>query len=97
VSDYAKDIKAEYTSAYVKARLDGDAERMNQIVADVNEWNADAEGTGLVISNFRKSAERAAKEAERPTAARFMKSASKAVRPETAQLLEIYGIPVEEL
>ena len=97
VSEYAKAIKADYTSSYVKARLDGDLDRMNQIVADVNEWNADAEGTGLTISNFRKSAERAAKEAERPTVERFMKSASKGVRPETAQLLEIYGIPVEEL
>ena len=97
VSEYSKAIKADYTAAYVKARLSGDRERMQQILEYVREWNRDAEGTGLEISNFQRSADRSAREAERPTAMRFLKSAPKNVRPETLELLEIYGISPAEL
>jgi hypothetical protein len=95
--EYAKVIKAEYVGAYVKAKLAGDTGRMREVIADVNAWNDGAEGTGLSISNFARSADRAAREAERPTALRYLKSAPKDLRPETERLLEMYGIPVEEL
>jgi hypothetical protein len=97
VSEYAKSLKADYVGAYVKARLAGDTERMNDIATSVREWNADAEGTGLAIPNFLQSANRAATEAARPTVMRYLKSAPKAVRPETLQMLELYGIAPEEL
>jgi hypothetical protein len=97
VSEYAKSLKADYVGAYVKAQLAGDNERMNDIAASVREWNADAEGTGLAIPNFMQSANRAATEAARPTVMRYLKSAPKNVRPETLQMLELYGISPEEL
>jgi len=95
VASYAKAIKAEYVSSYVKAKLDGDTERMNQIAQDVRQWNEDAKGTGLEISTFVKSANRAALEASRPTVMRYLKSAPKQMRPETIELLRINGLEEE--
>jgi Xaa-Pro aminopeptidase len=97
VSDYAKAIKADYTAAYVKARLAGDTDAMEQTLENVRNWNEAAAGTGLEINNFIRSANRAAREAARPTAMRFLKAAPKNVRPETLELLEIYGIEPGEL
>jgi len=95
VANYAKAIKAEYVSAYVKAKLDGDTERMQQITADVRQWNEDAKGTGLEISTFTRSANRAAQEASRPTVMRYLKSAPKQMRPETIELLRLNGLEDE--
>jgi hypothetical protein len=94
-ADYGKAIKAEYVSAYVKAKLSGDTERMNNIAEDVQQWNEDAKGTGLEISSFLKSANRAALEASRPTVMRYLKSAPKQMRPETIELLRINGLEDE--
>jgi hypothetical protein len=95
VASYAKAIKAEYVSAYVKAKLGNDTERMQSIVADVRQWNEDAAGTGLEISSFTRSANRAALEASRPTVMRYLKSAPKQMRPETIELLRINGLEDE--
>ena len=95
VANYAKAIKADYVSAYVKAKLDKDTDRMQQITADVRQWNEDAKGTGLEISKFASSANRAALEAARPTVARYLKSAPKQMRPETIELLRLNGLEDE--
>ena len=95
VANYAKALKAEYVSAYVKAKLDGDTERMQEIAADVRDWNEDAKGTGLEISTFVRSANRAALEASRPTVLRYLKSAPKQMRPETLELLRLNGLEDE--
>jgi hypothetical protein len=95
VGDYAKAIKADYVSAYVKAKLANDTDRMQQIAADVREWNEDAKGTGLEVSTFTRSANRAAQEAARPTVLRYLKSAPKQMRPETIELLRINGLEDE--
>lgn len=95
VTEYNKAIKAEYVGAYVKAKMAGDTERMQQITDDVRQWNEDAKGTGLEISTFVKSANRAAREAERPTVERYLKSAPKGMRPETMELLRIHGLEDE--
>lgn len=92
VADYAKAIKAEYVSAYVKATLEGDRERANQVASAVRDWNEGAEGTGLTIRTFEKDAARAAIDAGRPTAIRYLRSAPKQMRPETIELLQAYGL-----
>jgi len=97
VAEYSKAVKADYVQAYVKAKLDGDAARMAEIQADVAAWNENARGTGLEITQFVRSANRAAIEAERPTALRYLKSAPKNVRPETLELLRLNGIDPQEL
>jgi hypothetical protein len=95
VANYTKAIKADFVAAYVKAKLSNDTRKMQQIVADVRQWNADAKGTGLEISTFVQSANRAALEASRPTAARYLKSAPKQMRPETIALLRLHGLEDE--
>jgi hypothetical protein len=95
VADYSKAIKAEYVSAYVKAKLANDTGRMQEIVQDVAAWNEDAKGTGLEITTFVKSANRAALEAARPTVLRYLKAAPKQMRPETIELLRINGLEDE--
>jgi hypothetical protein len=97
VAEYSKAVKTDFVQAYVKAKLDGDAERMAQIRADVDAWNVSAKGTGLEITQFARSANRAALEAERPTALRYLKSAPKNVRPETLEMLRLNGIDPQEL
>lgn len=92
VTEYSKAIKADYVGAYVKARLDGDTERMKDISDSVKEWNEDAKGTGLQIRTFERDANKAAKEAARPTALRYLKSAPRQMRPETIELLQTYGL-----
>ena len=95
VGDYAKSIKADYVSAYVKAKLANDNDRMQSIAADVRRWNEDAKGTGLEITTFTRSANRAAQEAARPTVLRYLKSAPKQMRPETIELLRLNGLEDE--
>ena len=95
VAEYSKAIKAEYVSAYVKAKLANDTGRMQEIVRDVQDWNDDAKGTGLEIMSFVKSANRAALEASRPTVLRYLKAAPKQMRPETIELLRINGLEDE--
>jgi hypothetical protein len=97
VAEYSKAIKADYVQAYVKAQLDGNTERMAQIRADVAAWNESAKGTGLEVTQFVRSANRAANEAQRPTVLRYLKSAPKNVRPETLEMLELNGIDPQEL
>ena len=95
VAEYTKAIKAEYVSAYVKAKVAGDTERMSEISDDVRQWNEDAVGTGLEITSFLRSANRAALEAQRPTVMRYLKSAPKQMRPETIELLRLNGLEDE--
>jgi len=92
VGDYTKAIKAEYVSSYVKATLEGDRERAREVARAVQDWNVGAQGTGLEIRTFEKDAARAAIEAGRPTALRYLRSAPKQMRPETIELLQAYGL-----
>jgi hypothetical protein len=93
--DYATAIKAEYVGAYLKAKLANDSAGMQQQIAYVREWNKNAEGSGLEISDFVRSANRAAREAERSTAARYLKSSSRAGRDNTEQMVDIFGLSEE--
>ena len=94
MSGYMNDTRAKYTEDYVKASVSRDRERMNEITANVRSWNEAARGTGLEIPNFTAGATRAALAAAQPTAARFLKTAPIGLRPETRDMLNIYGIDV---
>lgn len=95
VNEYGKAIKAEYVAAYVKARAAGDQEATDNVVSAVSRWNEDSKGTGLEITKFLQSANRAYRESQRPTVLRYMKSAPKSMRPETMELLRLYGLEDE--
>lgn len=98
---YAKEIKAEFTAAYIKAAManngTGDVKAMNNILQQVQEWNDAAEGTGLQLRKFQATANRALREASRPTALRYIKTAPMGLRPEVRDLLNIHGITDEDL
>ena len=97
IGDYAKEVKTTYVQAYAKASLDKDYARMREIEKYVEEWNRDAKGTGLEINNFVPSAQRAAREAAKPTVVRYMKAAPTGVKPETMEMLRAAGYDVAEL
>jgi hypothetical protein len=92
VAEWGKEVKAAYVSAYVKAKLNKDTARMQQIVKDVQAWNEGTIDNGLKITRFVQSANRSAREMSRPTALRYLKSAPTNVRPETLALIRAYDL-----
>jgi len=93
--DYMLDVRASYTAAYVKAGMSGDREAQQNILQSVAEWNDAAQGTGLELRRFPATANRALREAQRPTAERFRRSAPLGVRQETAELMAVMGLTPE--
>ena len=92
IGDYQKDVAATYRGLYVTARIAKDADRANEVTEMVKDWNEAAQGSGLEIRNFQQSANRALREAQRTATERFLRTQSKAMRPETQRILEMYGI-----
>jgi len=90
-ADYAKDIRAEFRNAYIKAKIVGDMDTMNQIVQNVREWNEAAQGSEFYIRSFRKSANRAYREWNKTTSERYLKSAPKSIRQETNWLMDVFA------
>ena len=90
-SDYAKEIHSEFRNAYIKAKIVGDTETMQQVSADVQNWNETARGTEFYLKNFHKSANRAYREWNRTTSERYLKAAPKSIRPETTWLMNVFG------
>lgn len=93
--DYMLDVRASYTAAYVKAGMAGDRDAQQNILQSVAEWNDAAQGTGLELRRFPATANRALREAQRPTAERFRRSAPLGVRQETAELMAVMGLTPE--
>ena len=88
-TDYQREISAGYQHAWIKARMSGDMERVQAIQEAVNDWNRDAYGTSLFISNFQENAAKAYQEALRPAEKRFMRTAPKASRTDLRTASEI--------
>jgi hypothetical protein len=95
IGDYQKDVAATYRGLYVSAKIAKDNERAAEVTQMVRDWNDSAKGTGLEIRNFEGSANRALREAQRTATERYLKTAPKAMRPETRRVLELYGITEE--
>jgi hypothetical protein len=92
LSEYNKAIKAEYVLKYKRAKAYGDAERVRQVIQEVRDWNASARGTSFEIRDFVSSAERAYREAQKPVAARFLRTVSKTNQQTTEELMAAMGI-----
>jgi len=89
-ADYASDIRSEYRNAYIKAKISGDRETMQQVATEVRDWNVSAKGTEFEIRNFIKSANRAFREWNRTTSERFLKASPKNMREETNWLKGVF-------
>lgn len=92
IGDYQKDVAAMYRGMYVGAKIAKDNDRAREVVEMVKDWNEAAKGTGLEIRNFEGSANRALREAQRTATERYLRAAPKAMRPETQQILDLYGV-----
>lgn len=92
IGDYQKDVAAMYRGMYIGAKIAKDNERAREVVQMVRDWNEAAKGSGLEIRSFEGSANRALREAQRTATERYMRAAPKAMRPETQQILELYGV-----
>lgn len=91
-SEYVKALRADYTSAYSKAYIENDLDRMIEIELMVDDWNTIHSGTEFEFTDFKNRAKRSAESAKLPTAQRYLKTAPKNVRPDTQRLMEIMGI-----
>lgn len=92
IGDYQKDVAAMYRGMYVGAKIAKDNDRAREVVEMVKDWNEAAKGTGLEIRSFEGSANRALREAQRTATERYLRAAPKAMRPETQQILDLYGV-----
>ena len=92
VSDYTASIRKEFQVAYVKAKINKNHSEIRHIMKQVRDWNNTTRGTEFYIRNFTKNANRAAKEAMRPTAERYLKSSPKNMRKDTQWLMDLYGL-----
>jgi hypothetical protein len=92
VGDYQKDVAATYRGLYISAKIAKDNTRANEVLEMVNDWNDAAKGTGLELRNFQQSANRALREAQLTATERFLRTQPKAMRPETEQMLQLYGV-----
>ena len=92
IGDYQKDVAAAYRGMYVSAKIAKDNERAREVVQMVKDWNEAAKGTGLEIRSFEGSANRALREAQRTATERFLRTQTRAMRPETERILELYGV-----
>jgi hypothetical protein len=92
VGDYQKDVAATYRGLYISAKIAKDNTRANEVLEMVNDWNDAAKGTGLELRNFQQSANRALREARLTATERFLRTQPKAMRPETEQMLQLYGV-----
>ena len=92
IGDYQKDVSAMYRGMYIGAKIAKDNERAREVVQMVKDWNEAAKGTGLEIRSFEGSANRALREAQRTATERYLRAAPRAMRPETQQILDLYGV-----
>jgi hypothetical protein len=90
-AEYAKAIKSEMVNAYTQAAIQKDTVAMKHIVDQVNEWNINAKGTGLEVSNFLPSARKSVTEASRPALARYGRIAPKQQQDFLNQLITLQG------
>jgi hypothetical protein len=89
VADYQKDVVSGFRQAWIKAKLGGDDARARDIVSAVNDWNAGAKGTGLMIDNFVKNSQTALKEAQRPAGERTLRTLPKAGRADIEKAFDL--------
>lgn len=80
VTDYQRDVVAGFRQAWIKATMEGNADRAREIEQAVDSWNKGAKGTGLEIADFRRRSMRALKEAQRPAKERTLRTVPKAGR-----------------
>lgn len=88
-------IKTDFTREAVAAKLEGDYDRYQDVLATVREWNDSTRGTRMEIRNFERGVSQSLKESRKPLAARYLKSSARGGRAEAKEILQLYGIDEE--
>jgi hypothetical protein len=89
---YRKELSTRYVNQMVRAQIDNDTEEMNRIIRNVQEFNDNAEGTGLEILNFGTKVRRAFQAFTRPVSEEFLRYSAKQDKLEIMRLMEAYGL-----
>jgi len=76
----------------VKAKVSKNQSMLNEIKQQVRDWNRKTRGTEFYIKNFVPNANRAAREALRPTSGRYLKSSPKNMRKDIKWLMDLYDL-----
>jgi len=87
--NYQKEVTTGYRQAWIKAKLRGDADTVNEIESAVREWNTTARGTPLEIRNFVGGSAKALLEASRPAGERALRAAPTAARSEIKRITDL--------
>jgi hypothetical protein len=91
ITDYQKETVAGFRAAWIKAKLNNDADQVRAIEEAVADWNEGARGTALEIRKFVPNAQRALREAQRPAKERMLRAAPTAARDDLEQIADLLG------
>ena len=81
----------------VRAQIDNDNEEMNRVLRNVEEFNVNAEGTGLEIRNFGTKVRRAYQAFTQPVSKELLKYSARQDKLEIRRMMEAYGLDSDDL
>lgn len=94
VRNYQRDVSVEFRNKWIRAKTEGDTERMREIEQAVQVWNESARKfkTGTEINNFIANANRAYRTSQLTGSARGLKALPRATRPLGEELADILSL-----
>ena len=94
IRNYQKDVSVEFRNNWIRAKTEGDIERMREIEKAVQVWNKSAKEykTGTEVNNFVANANRAYKTSQLTGSTRGLKALPKAIRPVGDELANILSL-----
>ena len=94
VRNYQRDASVEFRNKWIRAKTEGDTERMREIEQAVQVWNESAKKfkTGTEINNFVANANRAYRTSQLTGSARGLKALPRATRPLGEELADILSL-----
>ena len=94
---YRKELSTRYVNQMVRAQIDNDNEEMNRVLRNVEEFNVNAEGTGLEIRNFGTKVRRAYQAFTQPVSKELLKYSARQDKLEIRRMMEAYGLDSDDL
>lgn len=91
ISEYQKSMSGAFRDAAVRARAQGDHAEVRRIFGLVRDWNRNARGSGLEISNFAQKVNQATKAQRQLASERFLNSTPLTARRRIRELVEAYA------
>ena len=94
IRNYQRDVSVEFRNKWIRAKTEGDTQRMREIEQAVQVWNESARyyKTGTEINNFVANANRAYRTSQLSGSARGLKALPRATRPVGEELVDILSL-----